>query len=222
MQILSLIDLPQAVPLGVFAGATGMRDVLDHMNATWRSSGGGVIFGEGVFGDRYRAFTNLITDRQREINEAVEKTVQSVMCPDKFQVIDSQEALANVPPCMYIPILTYAPVRKLFEDGMIRGWGVGYAELPEEDVCGRMINNGRFRSDDEAWMKDPERGVSYVVKSGDPDYTREQLNAIESSREFIDTWLEEQLGPGGDHLDMTDLPNQMGKLRSPDGDDKDA
>lgn len=213
MRVMSLVEFPQAVPLSVFTGGTGMKDVLDHMNATWRN-GANVIFGEGVFGDRYRAFKELVSDRQRDMIQAVEKTIQAVRCPDKIIAIESQDDLAHVPASMYIPILTYAPVRKLFEDGMIRGWGVGYAELPDEDVVGRMINDGRFRSDDEEWMKDPEAGVKFTFKTGDPDYTREELNKIETSREFIDTWLEEQLGPGGDHLDMTDLPNPMGKLRS--------
>ena len=212
MHVMPLVDVMDAVPISTFLGGTGMQDVIDHMNETWRN-GAGVIFGEGVFGDRYRAFREMVTDRQREIINAVEKTVQSVTCPDKFQYISSQEDLEHVPPCMYIPLLTYGPVRKLYDEGMIRGWGVACTELPDEDVCGRLINNGRFRSDDEEWMKDPESGVKYTVKTGDPDYTREELNKIESSRAFIDSWLEEQLGPGGDHLDMTDLPNQMGKLR---------
>ena len=143
MHIMSLIDCPQAIPLGVFAGATGMRDVIDHMNATWRASGSGVIFGEGVFGDRYRAFRELISDRQDEIIKSEEASIQAVTCPDKFQVIDSQEALMHVPLCMHIPILTYAPVRKLYDEGMLRGWDVKPEDMPDEDVVGRLINNGR-------------------------------------------------------------------------------
>lgn len=218
MRVMSLVELPNAVPIGVFTGSTGMRDVLEHMNATWRN-GANVIFGEGIFGDRYRAFKELVTDRQREIIRTVEKTVQAVTCPDKIVAIESREDLEHVPPAMYIPILTYAPVRKLYDEGMIRGWNVSPEELPEEDVVGRMINNGRFRSDDEEWMKDPESGVKYTFKTGDPDYTREELNQIETTREFIDRYLEEELGPKGSKLDLTDLPNQMGKLRPTDDDE---
>jgi len=213
MQILSVLETPNAIPLTAFVGTDGMRDVLDHMNSTWRGAGPGVIFGEGQFGDRYRKFTELVTNKQRELVETVSRAVQAITAPDKFQLIDSQEALEHIPPCMYIPILTYAPVRKLWEEGMLHGWDVRPEDMPEEDVVGRLINNGRFDSSNEEWMKDKERGVSYTTATNDPDYTREQLNLIESSREFIDEWLEEQLGPGGDHLDMTDLPNQMGKLR---------
>lgn len=213
---LSLVDLPSAIPLSVFMGSTGMQDVIDHMNAKWHTQGSGVIFGEGTFGDRYRAFTDLVSSRQAATIRAVEKTVQSITCPNMFQIIDSQDALEHVPPCMYIPLLTFEPMRKLFEDGRIQGWGVKLDELPEEDVCGRMINDGRFDSANEEWRKDPNSGVKYIVKTGDPDYTREQLDMIETSRGWLDTWLEEQLGPGGDELDPTDLPNQMGKLRSPE------
>lgn len=221
MRIMSLIETPNSIPLGAFTGSTGMQDVIDHMNSTWRSTGGGVIFGEGVFGDRYRAFRELITTRQQAIVDEISKTVQAVTCPDRFQLIDSQEALENIPACMQIPILSYAPVRKLFEEGQIRGWGIDWKDLPEEDVYGRMIKDGSFDSSDEKWMKDPESGVTYTVKTGDPDLAFEELKLIKDSREFIDSWLEEQLGPNGDRLDLTDLPNQMGKLRKVDDDESD-
>lgn len=218
MRILPMVDLPTALPLGALVSSQeDMREVIDHMNSTWRSTGAGVIFGEGAFGDRYRAFQELVTGREQSVIEAVAKTITAVTCPDKFMVIDSQEALEHVPQCMQIPILSYAPVRKLFEDGAIKGWDIPWTDLPEEDVYARMIEYGRFHSDDEKWMKDLDKGVVFGFRSGDPDLTREQLNMIESSREFIDSWLEEQLGPGGEHLDMTDLPNQMSsKLRDAD------
>lgn len=216
MQILSVIDLPQAVPISCFTGATGMQDVLEHMNAAWRSSGSGVIFGEGMFGDRYRAFTELVTNRERAMVAAVERSIQAVTCPDKSFVIESEEDLRHVPPCMYIPILTYAPMRKLFEDGMISGWGVKWEDLPEDDAAGRQLENGRFRTWDPKWQENPDAGVTYNYRSGDPEYTRQQLEDIESSRPFFDTWLEEHLGPGGDHLDPTDLSRQVGKLRPTD------
>ena len=219
MEILPLVDLPSCAPIGAyFCDPNDMHEVIDHMNSTWRSTGAGVIFGEGAFGDRYKAFTELVTNRERAVVEAVARTVQAVTCPDKFIVIDSQEALEHVPQCMQIPILSYAPVRKLFEEGRIKGWdGITWEDLPEEDVYQRMMEYGRFHSDDEAWMKDRESGVKFGFRTGDPDLTRDELNKIESSREFIDSWLEEQLGPGGDHLDMTDLPNTMSeKLRSAD------
>jgi len=213
MQPLNLLSLPSAIPLSVFTGSTGMQDVIDHMNAKWHTQGNGVIFGEGVFGERYRAFTELVSNRQSEAIRMVEKTIQSVTCPDMFQVIDNMESLEHVPPCMYIPLLTHEPLRKLFEEGRIGGWGVKPEELPEEDIAGRMMKNGRFDSADEEWRKDPNSGVSYVFKTGDPDYTIEQLNMIETSRWFIDRVLEKSLGPDGDMLDPTDLPNEIGKLR---------
>ena len=210
---LNLVGLSSSIPLSVFTGSTGMQDVIEHMNAKWHTQGSGVIFGEGVFGERYRAFTDLVSNRQSAAIAMVEKTIQSVACPDMFQVIDSREALEHVPPCMYIPLLTHAPLRKLLEEGRIGGWGVKPEELPEEDIAGRMMNNGRFDTMNKEWMNDPEAGVSYVFKTGDPDYTIEQLNMIETSRWFIDEFLEQSLGPNGDNVDPTDIPNEIGKLR---------
>lgn len=220
MYVLPMVSLPSAVPLGAFTANTGMQAIIDEMNTTWRNASGGVIFGQGVFGDRYRAFTEMVTARDKEVVAIVEKSVRTVLNPNVIVPIESQKDLENVPQCMYMPILTYAPVRKLFDQGMLDGWGVKWEDLPQEDVVGRMIENGSFHSDNEEWMKDPESGVSYVVKTGDPDYTIQQLMDIQTTREFIDTWLEDQMSPDGDHLDLTDLTRTMGKLRDTGEDDK--
>ena len=54
--------------------------------------------------------------------------------------------------------------------------------------------------------------MSWTYASDDPDLTREELDKIETSRAFISTFLEEQMGEGGDEMDITDMPNRMSKL----------
>ena len=213
MEVLSMIQLPSAIPLGVFTGQCGCQAVLDDLNASWKSSGCGVIFGgQDAFAEKFKAFSSMIGQQITEIKDTVLRSVEAVCCPNKFQEITCKDDLYHVPACMFIPILTAPEVRPLFEAGRLDGWGITADQLPEEDVYGRLIKNGRFTSDDPR-IHDPDFCVSWTFETGDPDLTRDQLDKIETSREFISTFLEEQMGEGGDEMDITDMPNRMGKLR---------
>lgn len=211
MQVLRIIDLPTCVPLGVYTGQSGQQAVLDRLNATWQNSGSGVIFGQDCWGDRYKAFTDLITNRDKEVIKAVERTIEVTFRPDKIQEIFSLEDLKEVPPCMFIPILTMPNMRSLFEEGKLDGWGIKSQDLPDEDIAGRLLNNGTFCTGDEGYTRDSL--VSFTIQTGDPDYTFDELSILRSSREWISEELERQLGEDGDNMDLTDIPNRMGKIR---------
>lgn len=211
MQILSLVELPAVLPLGCYTGQCGSQAVLDELNATWRNSGSGVIFGQDTFGERFKAFSNMVTSQVKSIANTVIKTVECITCPNKIQVIESIEDLNRVPACMYIPILTMPEVRPLFEAGQLNGWGLDIGDLPQEDVVGRLLRNGTLNSADPEYTRD--QPMTFEFKSGDPNYTFEELDKIETTRRWISSFLEEQLGPEGDHLDITDPGNRMGKLR---------
>ena len=212
MVCLNLIDLPQAIPLGCITGQYGAQAVLDELNATWRNNGSGVIFGEDTFGQKFKEFSSMIASQTKLIADSVLKAVEAVTCPNKIQAIESEDDLKNVPPCMFIPILTMPEVRPLFEGGQLSGWDVDPAQLPSEDVVGRLLNNGRIDTGAEDYDRDSP--MSWTFKTGDPDYTVEELRKIRTTRNFISAFLEEQMGPGGDQKDITDIPNRMGKLRS--------
>lgn len=211
MQVLSLITLPSAIPMGAFLGQCGSQAVLDDLNASWRNSGSGVIFSQDTFSQKFQAFSSMIGQQIADIKNTVLRSVEAVCCPNKFQEITCQDDLHHVPACMFIPILTAPDVRPLFEAGRLDGWGVTAEQLPEEDVYGRLIKNGRFCTGDDDY--DRNGLISWTYESGDPDLTREELDKIETSREWISTFLEEQMGEGGDEMDITDIPNRMGKLR---------
>lgn len=212
MEVLSLIQLPSAIPMGLMLGQSGGQAVLNDLNASWRNSGSGVIFSQDAFSQRFQAFSSMIGQQIAEIQDTVLRSVEAVCCPNKFQEITCMDDLRHVPACMFLPILTAPDVRPLFEAGRLDGWGISASQLPEEDVYGRLINNGRFSSDDPK-IHDPDFCVSWTFESGDPELTREELDKIETSRAFISTFLEEQMGEGGEELDITDIPNRMGKLR---------
>lgn len=214
MRVISLIDLPSALPLGLYTGQYGTQAVLDELNASWRNSGSGVLFGQDVFGERFKAFSALVNAEAAQIRDTVLRTVETVCCPNKIQTIECEEDLRSVPVCMYVPILTMPVARTLFESGQIDGWGVKAQDLPAEDVVGRLINNGRFDTADPNYDRDA--CVTWTIQTGDPNYTLEELKQIETSRDYISRFIEEQMGPDGDGIDFTDLGRRMGKLKDID------
>lgn len=214
MHCLQLTEIPTALPLGMFTNPNSMHEVVDSMNAMWSGGVNRVIFGSGAFADRHRAFEELVAGREREAIAIAGKAIQAVVTPELIQEITCKRDLENIPACMHIPLLTMPRLRNLFEEGKIYGWGVDYFDLPEEDILGRLIKNGSFDTTDDAWMANKEKGVEFETRTGDPDYTQQELDAIETSRKFIDTWLEEQLGPGGECIDPTDLEGRIGSLRT--------
>lgn len=214
MHCLQLTEIPTALPLGMFTNPGSMHEVIDSMNSMWSGGANKVLFGSGVFAERHRAFEELIAGKEREAVAIAGRAIQAVINPDTIQEITCRRDLENIPACMYMPLLTMPRLRSLYDDGKIFGWGVDYFSLPEEDVVGRLINNGSFDTTNTEWMADKEKGVEFETRTGDPDYTQQELDAIETSREFIDTWLEEQLGPGGEGIDPTDLEGRIGSLRT--------
>ena len=213
MQVLRVLDMPTAIPLGAYLGGNyGQQAVLDKLDSVWNTNGSGVLFGQSVWGDRYAAFTQTITARDNEAFHAVERTLDVTLRPNKILPIESLEDLEQVPPCMYQAILTMPQMRKLYDEGMIRGWGVEPQDLPQEDVVGRLLENGSFSTLDPNY--DREAPISWTFRSGDPIYNFDELSLLRSSREWIAEELERQLSEDGDNLDLTDVPNRMGKIRT--------
>lgn len=212
MQVMRVLDLPTAIPLGAYLGGNfGQQAVLDKLNSVWSSNGSGVLFGQSAWGDRYAAFTQTITARDNEVIKAVERTLDVTFRPNKILAIESITDLEEVPPCMYHAILTMPEVRPLFEEGKINGWGVDIADLPQEDVVGRLLRNGTFDTGDPNY--DRNAMITYTFCTGDPIYNFDELSLMRSSRQWIAEELERQMSDGGDFMDITDMPNRMGKLR---------
>ena len=211
MTVLSMVDLPVSVPLGVYTGGFGSQAVLDELNKSWRNATGGVIFGQDTFGEKFKAFSNMVMSQAQEIHDTVLKTIEAECCPNKVQEILCSDDFFSIPACMYIPILTDPRIRPFYETGQLNAWGVKSADMPEEDVVGRLIKNGRFSTSDPDYK--PDSLVTWTFKSNDPEFTSEELEKIESTRDYICSFLEAELGPEGEKRDFTDFPNRMGDIQ---------
>lgn len=180
--------------IGALLNTTQSRSVLDAINA---QSGGGVCFGQqgNPYAERYMALREALTVID-DADRVITRTVTTIKIPDKIIPVTSIEEARVVPPCMYFPILTYGPVRKLFEEGKLYGYNIDPKCLPEEDDYGRMIKNGTaVVGEDELF--------EWEWRSTDPRHTDEELKIIDETRKWFGEFLEEQLAPGGDRIDPT-------------------
>jgi len=210
MRVLQILDVSAAPTLGMFTGHAGNSAVFERLNSRFADTAG-VMFGsaQSFFSSKYDAFTSKIRELDKQAMEVFNAASAALFHPDTLIPINSMAMLENVPPCMHVPILTMPRMRELLNQGVIYGWGVDPTSLPEEDVVGRLLDNGTiyFNHPD----KPNDLPMTFTIKSDDPVYDFDQLSILRETREFIDNTLEAQLK--GDYLDITDLPSVMGKLR---------
>jgi len=211
MVVLQVLDVMTAPVLGMYTGHSGNQAVFSRLNNQFADAAG-VLFGSASsmgFSNRYDAFTQKIQEMDGAAVSALNAATAAIFHPDTIVVIDNQEALENIPSCMHIPILTMPKVRDLYDQGLIYGWGVDASKLPDEDVVGRLLDNGT------SYFNHPDipndRPVGYTFRSDDPVYDFDELSKLRASREWVDNFLEDQLR--GDRMDITDIPNRIGKLK---------
>lgn len=192
--------------LGAFIGGSRSQDVIDSLNSRW-GGGSGVIFGQA--GDPYaEKYSNLMTNVISQLNisdQIIQDGIREISTTNTIQAITSEEALANCPVGMQLPILMYEPVRELFEQDRIYGFGFDKEYLPKEDVFGRLISNGKAELTGQLEGEKVQDEFVWEWKSDDPDLDDDELDAIAETREWIDKWLFEQMAVGGDYKDPTDL-----------------
>lgn len=208
-----LIQLEITPTLGAITGCLGSSAILDQINAKWGNPTG-VIFGQpgDPYADRYRAL-NTLMGNVRTTEGIVQKVVEVINHPNKLRPIECEEDLRVMPVSMQLPTLLYQPVRNLFEADRISGFGFEKENLPEEDFYGRLIHNGEAKMLPSYPGEELPEDIIWEFNGMDPDLDWDDLDAIETTREYIDTWLTAQMAPGGDRLDPTDLGNKIGKAK---------
>lgn len=192
----NMVDTAVIPSVGSLVGTTGQQQLLDAVSSEW---GSGVVFGsrDDPFMERHQSFMDRIVQPTIQAGQALYDAGKALVGSQDFQgdniiPLDSPDKLKDIPPEMVMPILTHPTVRGMLENGQIHGFGVDPETLPDEDYAGRLINNGSITS---AEMKElPEDQAPELVwhwKCDDPDWNEEQLDALEVSRKYVDSWLAE-------------------------------
>ena len=155
-------------------------EVFEQINGSPHAS----FFGE-EFDHIRQEFFNRYVKPMDLVNLDISRTVNALINPDQFRILQSIDDFKSIPPCMEIPILLFAPIRKGLVEGRIEGFGWLPESLPEEDFYGRMIDN--FTCEDVAAASD-EQGyydIQATVDSNDPVLSDDEIYAIYKTREYI-------------------------------------
>ena len=162
-------------------GNSVSSDVFDRINSNPQTAWFGSEF-EAVRQDFFK--DHVIPARQLEIE--LGRTFQQISNPDTIRLMDRIEDYKFIPYSMELPILLFDPVRELFEQGRVEGFGFDPKQLEGvEDVYGRMLSN--FYVPDVAAVADSE-GVftmKALMRSTDPELNADELWSIRRTREFI-------------------------------------
>ena len=189
----------------LFAGG-GSQAVVDRFNQEWSGSGG-VIFGQA--GDprasQFNKFQEAVTLMHQRTTELICTTDDFIRDSNKIRRVTEESHFNAIPVVMQVPILTYPPIRKMFEAGRLDGWGIDPVILPSEDIIGRLIANGHVEEtlNEEGALEMPEH-FEWTWVSTDPDLEVEEIEMLDESRLFVDAFIREQLGPEGEMKDPTD------------------
>lgn len=201
--IFSPVAMNSFPTLGALLGTSGSDAIIDNVN---RVSGSTTFFGSMY--DRYASIRNKFIENIvvpiKAAETALYKTVDAMVNIDHIKPLTTMDAFKSVTPAMHLPILMYEPVRTLFDQGRVSGFGFDPEFLPEEDVFGRLIDNGT--SYDVLADLDDEGAVTLesTYWSDDPEMTDQELDAIEDTRRFIDKILADT------NYDPTDITLERG------------
>jgi len=206
MQVCRMETLQAMPTLGALVGTVASASTINNFNAQFGGDQA-VLFGQtgDPLKERYlnlqAVFNNVIVPTQERVIMLEAKAEEPV-----YKAVESEYDLRHVSDNMKLPILMHEPVRELFKEDRIYGYGFDKRNLPEEDVYGRLLDNNsaNFNSKEDIpeWM--------YATHlSSDPEIPLEALDAIAETRKFVDEWLANQMGPEGSMLDPTDLDNSI-------------
>lgn len=202
MHIRAPIRMPGAMPsasalLGTAAGPEILHEINSRVGATF-------------IGTRYdmvdNAFMQNVVMPTRQAIAIGSHTAAVLINPDTIVALDTIEKFNEIPSSMFLPILTYAPVRRLLARGRVDGWGIDADRLPEEDVYGRLIDNGKVEDLLTHVLTSEEGDITfeYNFSSEDPDLSFDDLDAIETTRRTVDRILAET------ELDPTNISSVRG------------
>ena len=191
------------ISAGALLGTAGTAALIDSIND---SLGGSKYFGTSrdPFSDIHNAFVENFVKPIQYNTTKLTNLMNIVLNPDVIRAITSEDQLAAIPPCMQESIVMYPPVRQLLTEGRIYGFGYDPAWLPEEDVWGRLINNGVCDGVLEAFARDGKVTVVSEWHSTDPKCSQDEIDLVEKTREFIHSILTTT------KYDPTDYPELRG------------
>lgn len=166
--------------LGSLIGSRVSVDIYNDIN----NSGYQSFFGD-QFDHMRNEFFNRYVRPMDELNLDISRTVNALINPDRFRILNSVEDFRSIPPCMEMAICLYEPIRQGMVEGRIEGFGWIPETLPEEDVYGRLLSNFECLDVQEASDGEGYYEVHGTLMTDDPDLSDDELWAIRKTRQYI-------------------------------------
>lgn len=166
--------------LGALIGSRVSNEIFDSVNTLGHKS----FFGDDFDHMRHEFFDRYVKPMD-QLNLEITKTVNALINPDRFRILESFEDFESIPLCMEIPIVVFAPVRQGILEGRMDGFGYSPDSIPEDDVYGRLIDNFTCEdvhasSDDEGYYE-----ITGTLYTDDPELSDDELYAIRKTRDYI-------------------------------------
>lgn len=211
MYVAPLAEIDTIPSLMAVIGSTQSQSVLDAINARYGGTAS-VAFGQTTnpMNEDYRNFMSLVHNKIEKADNIIREVTQSILYPEHWRVIDTEEALAAAPACMQPALLMTPGVFELFKENKLSGWDWDPDTFPNEDVYGKQLNNGKIIID----PRDPSILPEYVESewnSAETDFelTDEQQEILEKSREYLIKLVNQEMSNNGSRRDITDLSNTI-------------
>jgi hypothetical protein len=193
-------------------GSNQSQAVIDEINTRWGGSET-VSFGQASnpMNERYHHFMNVMNNTLAKADSLIREVTQSIMYPDHWRPILDEAALQVTPECMQPALLMTPGIFDLFKQRKISGWNWNPDTFPDVDLYGKQLSNGVVMIDprDPSTLKDIPDVEWNSAEDEFYGLTDEQKDALEQSRNFLTTWLENELGENGIRRDPTDLGNTI-------------
>lgn len=196
-QMMSPISLTCSPTLANIIGTVGTDSLLKSINEELNSSFFGSI--DDILSVGRQMFIENAINPNRNIGNCIKNVIGMFEHDDVFRTLKCEDDLKHIPECMHDSILRYAPIKSLFDQARIFGFGYDY--VSDDDIYKRLIDNGNCDNVNEAINSKGEFTLEYHFESTDPDLTFEEIESIRDTRAYIDYILENT------DIDPTDYPN---------------
>ena len=211
MYVARLYEIDNVPNLAAMIGSVGSQDVIDQINMRWGGAST-VAFGQisNPMNTGYQQFLNLVNGQLARTDNIVQQVTQSVLYPETWKTIDSEEALVMPPPSMQVALLMTPPILELFKNHQISGWGWNPDTFPDTDMYERTLNNGKVETRPDPKDVPDEIVTEWSTDTADYDIDNdEDYFALVRSRKYLAKLLQQELGEEGQRRDPTDLSQTM-------------
>lgn len=197
---ISIGDIPSP---GALLGTSGSANLIQSIN---ESLGAASFFGSArdAYSTVSNAFIENVVNPIRNMSQEITHLSRKLLNPDAFRALETRDDFTYTPPCMFLPIVMYAPMRKLLEQGRIGGYGFDPENFPDVDPYEHIVESGTINDVLEACGDESACDLTWTWYSDDPELSIDEIDHIYDTRRAIDVILAE------DAWDPTDPASERG------------